>query len=148
MLAEGEIKRDEYERIDKIRDGFAEELEEVLKHARDTERQIAEALKALVYGFGAEMINPRVDELKERFLGERVHQFLEHVRHDVLENLEQFVQKPDQSGQSGIAALLTAPADRFGVSDQLGRIDEGFIADLTIFRGDPLSDVHALASVK
>ena len=84
-----------------------------MKHARDTERQIAEALKALVYGFGAEMINPRVDELKERFSGERVHQFLEHVRHDVLENLEQFVQKPDQSGQPGIAALLAAQADRF-----------------------------------
>ncbi|GMR23947.1 MAG: ATP-binding protein [Acidobacteriota bacterium] len=113
MLAEGQIKRDEYDRIDKIRDGFADELEDVLKQARDTERQIAEALKALVYGFGAEMINPRVDELKERFLGERLHQFLEHVRHDVLENLEQFVQKPDQSGQAGIAALLAAQADRF-----------------------------------
>ena len=113
MLAEGEIERDEYERIDKIRDGFADELEEVLKHARDTERQISEALKALVYGFGAEMINPRIDELKERFSGERVHQFLEHVRHDVLENLEQFVQKPDQPGQPGIAALLAAQVDRF-----------------------------------
>ncbi len=113
MLAEGEIERDEYERIDKVRDGFADELEDVLKHARDTDRQISEALKALVYGFGAEMINPRVDELKERFSGERVHQFLEHVRHDVLENLEQFVQKPDQSGQPGIAALLAAQADRF-----------------------------------
>ena len=60
------IPRDEYERIDKLRDGFAEELEDVLKHARDTERQIAEALKALVYGFGAEIVNPRIDELKKR----------------------------------------------------------------------------------
>ena len=113
MLAEGEIERDEYERIDKIRDGFADELEDVLKHARDTERQISEALKALVYGFGAEMINPRIDELKARFSGERVLQFLEHVRHDVLEDLEQFVQKPDGSGQPGIAALFAAQADRF-----------------------------------
>ena len=113
MLAEGEIERDEYERIDKIRDGFADELEDVLKHARDTERQISEALKVLVYGFGAEMINPRIDELKARFSGERVLQFLEHVRHDVLEDLEQFVQKPDGSGQPGIAALFAAQADRF-----------------------------------
>ena len=113
MLAEGEIERDEYERIDKIRDGFADELEDVLKHARDTERQISEALKALVYGFGAEMINPRIDELKARFSGERVLQFLEHVRHDVLEDLEQFVQKPDGSGQPGIAAMFAAQADRF-----------------------------------
>ena len=113
MLAEGQIERDEYERIDKIRDGFAEELEDVLKHARDSERQISEALRALVYGFGAEMVNPRIDELKERFAGERVHQFLEHVRHDLLENLEQFIQKPDASAQSGIAAILAGQVDRF-----------------------------------
>ncbi len=112
MLAEGQIERDEYERIDKVRDAFAEELDDVLKHARDTERQIAEALKALVYGFGAEIINPRIDELKQRHPGERSHRFLEHVRHDVLENLEQFIPKPDASGQAGIAALLVGQADR------------------------------------
>lgn len=113
MLAEGEIERDEYERIDKIRDGFADELDGVLKHARDTERQIAEALKALVFGFGAEIINPRISELKQRFPDERSQEFLEHVRHDVLENLEQFLPKPEASGQAGIAALLAGQGDSF-----------------------------------
>ena len=113
MLAEGEIERDEYERVDKVRDGFAEELDEVLKHAREAERQISEALKALVFGFGAEIVNPRIQDLKARFAGERTKQFLEHLRHDVLDNLEQFVHKPETSEQAGIAALLIAQTDRF-----------------------------------
>ncbi|TDI40071.1 MAG: ATP-dependent protease [Acidobacteria bacterium] len=113
MLAEGEIEREEYERVDKIRDGFAEELDDVLKHARDAERQISEALKALVFGFGAEIVNPRVQDLKARFPGERTEQFLEHLRHDVLDNLEQFVHKPETPEQAGLAALLVAQTDRF-----------------------------------
>jgi len=112
LLGEGNISRDEYERIDKVRDAFAEELDDVLKHARETERQIAEALKALVYGFGAEIINPRIEDLKKRFTADRALVFLEHVRHHVLEHLEQFVKKPDDA-QPAVAALLAAQADRY-----------------------------------
>jgi lon-related putative ATP-dependent protease len=112
MLAEGEIERAEFERVDGLRDQLSEELEEVLKHARETERQIGEALKALVYGFGAEIVNPRMDELKKRYPGERTGRFLEHVRHHILENLEEFIQKPDPSGQAGLAAaILGGPRD-------------------------------------
>jgi lon-related putative ATP-dependent protease len=112
MLAEGQIARDEFERVDKLRDQFSEELEDVLKHARDTERQISEALKALVYGFGAEILNPRIDELKKEFPGEREGRFLENVRHDVLENLEGFIEKPDAE-QAGLAAFLAGSRDKF-----------------------------------
>ncbi len=113
MLAEGKIQRDEFERIDNLRDQLGEELEDVLKHAKDSERQIAEALKALVYGFGAEILNPRVDELKKQYLGERPQRFLEHVRHDMLENLENFVHKPEGTEQAGLAAFFGGGRDRF-----------------------------------
>jgi lon-related putative ATP-dependent protease len=113
LLADGKISRDEFERIDKLREDFTEELDTVLGHAREAERQITEALKALVFGFGAEMVNPRVDELKKRFPGERVGQYLDYVRHNMLENLEQFIEKPDPSGQAGLAAILSGQVDRF-----------------------------------
>lgn len=113
LLGEGDISRDEYERIDKIRDDFAEELEVVLKHARATERQIAEALKALVYGFGAEIINPRINDLKSRFSGERVGRFLELVRHHVLENMEHFVRKPEEGQAPPSPGFVSGQSDRF-----------------------------------
>jgi imidazolonepropionase-like amidohydrolase len=47
-----------------------------------------------------------------------------------------------------LAALTTAPAERFGASRQLGRVEAGLAADLTVLKGDPFADVHALAAVQ
>ena len=111
MLAEGKIARDEFERVDALRERFTEELEGVLKHARDAERQILEATKALVYGFGADLLNSRIDELKARYVGERPERFLEHVRHHILEHLDIFARKTDE--EAGLTALLTSQQDRY-----------------------------------
>jgi imidazolonepropionase-like amidohydrolase len=46
-----------------------------------------------------------------------------------------------------LASLTTAPAERFGVANQLGRVAKGFVADLTILRADPTKDIRALAAV-
>ena len=43
--------------------------------------------------------------------------------------------------------MTTAPAARFGASNQLGRIAAGLAADVTILRSDPAKDIRALASV-
>ena len=113
MLAEGKIARDEFDRVDSLRDLFTEELDGVLKHARDRERQILEATKALVYGFGADLLNPRIDELKERYIGERPERFLENVRHHILEHLDIFTKKTDESQETGFAALLKRQQDPY-----------------------------------
>jgi lon-related putative ATP-dependent protease len=110
MLADGSISREEFERLYALREQLSEELEEVLKQARDTERVIAEAMKALVYGFGAEIVNPRIDELKKRYPGERPERFLEQVRLHALENLEEFCRRPEPSG---ITAFLASARDLY-----------------------------------
>ena len=46
-----------------------------------------------------------------------------------------------------LASLTTAPAERFDESKRLGRIAEGFLADLVVLSGDPSKDVRALAAV-
>src|SRR5262245_41581798 len=46
-----------------------------------------------------------------------------------------------------LASLTTAPAARFGASNQLGRIASGLAADLTILRADPARDIRALSVV-
>jgi lon-related putative ATP-dependent protease len=112
MLAEGEISRDEFERLDNLRQHLGGELDEVLKHARDTERLIGEAMKALAYGFAAEIVNPRVAEIKKRYPADRPQRFLEQVRHHLLENLEEFAPKTEPSGDAvGLAALIASARD-------------------------------------
>jgi imidazolonepropionase-like amidohydrolase len=47
-----------------------------------------------------------------------------------------------------LAALTTAPAERFGEAKQLGRIASGLDADLVVLKEDPSKDIRALADVK
>ena len=47
-----------------------------------------------------------------------------------------------------LASLTTAPAERFGNANKLGRIAAGFQADLAIFHQDPAIDLRALSRVK
>jgi len=47
-----------------------------------------------------------------------------------------------------LAALTTAPAERFGESQRLGRVAEGLLADLVVLGRDPASDATAFADVR
>jgi imidazolonepropionase-like amidohydrolase len=47
-----------------------------------------------------------------------------------------------------LASLTTAPAERFGDANKLGRIAAGFQADLAVFQQDPATNLQALAQVK
>ena len=47
-----------------------------------------------------------------------------------------------------LAALTTAPAERFGDEKKLGRIAEGLQADLVVLKADPAKDIRALAGVQ
>ena len=115
MLAQGSLDREEFERIEKAQDSLGEELEDVLKRAREIEKQMGEAFKALVFGFGAELVTPRIEELKAKYEGEKVHGYLENVRHHLLENLESFVKRDEGEGskQLGLASLLQGQRDPY-----------------------------------
>jgi imidazolonepropionase-like amidohydrolase len=47
-----------------------------------------------------------------------------------------------------LAALTTAPAERFGDAKHLGRVAAGFQADLVVLKGDPARNIRALATVQ
>lgn len=56
--------------------------------------------------------------------------------------------KAGMSLEQILAALTTAPAARFGVSKQTGRIALGLDADIVLLAGDPAIDVKALSNVR
>lgn len=47
-----------------------------------------------------------------------------------------------------LTSLTTAPAERFGASQQVGRIAAGLQADLAVLKGDPSTDIRAFAAVR
>lgn len=56
--------------------------------------------------------------------------------------------KAGMSFQQILASLTTAPATRFGVAKQTGRIAPGMDADIVVLAADPAVDIKALANVK
>jgi imidazolonepropionase-like amidohydrolase len=47
-----------------------------------------------------------------------------------------------------LAALTTAPTEKFGESARLGRVAPGLAADLVVLDGDPSRNVRAFAAVR
>jgi imidazolonepropionase-like amidohydrolase len=56
--------------------------------------------------------------------------------------------KAGMSFQQILASLTTAPAARFGVAKQTGKIAVGMDADIVVLTADPAVDIKALANVK
>jgi imidazolonepropionase-like amidohydrolase len=50
--------------------------------------------------------------------------------------------------QQILASLTTAPAERFGQSEKLGRIAVGLHADIVVFKADPSKTIEALTAVQ
>jgi imidazolonepropionase-like amidohydrolase len=47
-----------------------------------------------------------------------------------------------------LASLTTSPAKRFGAAGAVGRVAEGYQADLVVCKGDPVDDIRALSNVR
>jgi imidazolonepropionase-like amidohydrolase len=50
--------------------------------------------------------------------------------------------------QQILTSLTTAPAEKFGESGRLGRIAQGFAADLVVLNGDPSQNIQMFANVR
>jgi imidazolonepropionase-like amidohydrolase len=59
-----------------------------------------------------------------------------------------FMQAAGLSYSRILAALTTAPAERFGAAARTGRLAPGMIADVVVLDGDPERDVRALTKVR
>ena len=59
-----------------------------------------------------------------------------------------YMQAAGLSYASILAALTTAPAERFGATAKAGRLARGMAADVVVLDGDPAQDIRALARVR
>ena len=59
-----------------------------------------------------------------------------------------FMQQAGLSYAQILAALTTAPAERFGVAPRAGRLARGLAGDVVVVDGDPERDIRALAKVR
>jgi hypothetical protein len=66
----------------------------------------------------------------------------------LLKELEVFVREAGLTPREALAAATINPATTLGLSDKIGRVAPGFLADLVLLDRDPLSDISAIRDVR
>lgn len=73
---------------------------------------------------------------------------LTHVGQSLQETLRVEVKFGGMSPYQALQTATSMPAKSFGVADQLGAIENGYIADLAFVRGNPLKNIFAMGNVQ
>ncbi len=113
MVEEDKFSREELEKIKEKQTGLVNELEDIFKVTRKSEKEIKDQLSTL----DTEMISPAVkdsiSDIKERFDYKKIHHYLDEVQEDILTNFHRFREK-EESPPSPIPGLvLPQPVDTF-----------------------------------
>jgi imidazolonepropionase-like amidohydrolase len=66
----------------------------------------------------------------------------------LLKELEMFVREAGLTPREALAAATINPATTLRLSDKIGRVAPGFLADLVLLDRDPLSDISAIRDVR
>jgi lon-related putative ATP-dependent protease len=113
-VEEGKLTREELEKIKEKQAELVNELEEIFKETRKSEKEIKEELTSLDNEVASPVVIDSISDIKERFGFEKVHHFLDEIQEDILGNLGRFREKeePPPSPIPGLA--IPQPADTFG----------------------------------
>lgn len=107
MLNEGKLSAKEFEDIEKTHSQLSEKMESVSKKMRDIEKQMKQSLKKLDHETINPLVKDRIDEIKEKFNGKSMNEFLKEVQESIQDNLQIFLKipgdsQPPQQGQQPV----------------------------------------------
>ncbi|MDI7259387.1 MAG: ATP-binding protein [Thermodesulfobacteriota bacterium] len=113
MVEEDKFSREEFERIKGKQVELVNELENIFKETRRSEKEIKEELSALDTVMISPVIKDSISDIKERSNFEKVDQYLNEVQEDILANLHRFKEKEEPSPSILPGLALPQPADLF-----------------------------------
>ena len=115
-----ELSAEERAQLDRQSEQVQDDVKAVLRQVRGLERQASQALEALDQEVALYAIGPLIEELQEAYAScEEVVSYLDQVRSDMLENLEQFsTESREQQGTaaSAIRRREIAPLRKYEVN--------------------------------
>src|SRR4030042_1806744 len=113
MVEEGKLPKGELEKVKEKQLGLINELENIFKETRKSEKEVKEGLTAL----DNEVISPAVidmiSDIKEKFDYEKVHRYLDEVQEDILANLNRFREKEEPAAPPIPGLVLPQTMDSF-----------------------------------
>jgi len=132
MVEEGKLAKEELARIRQKQSDLVNELEDIFKETRKSEKEIKEELTSLDNEVASPVVIDSISDIKEKFNFEKVHRYLDEVQEDVLVNLSRFREK-EETPPSPIPGLTFPQA-----ADTFGEYQVNVIVDNSETKGSPI----------
>ena len=109
MVHEGKLEGTVAEEIERKYEQFRQEFTVVYRKTLTLSRELASELSYLEQEAASVLVDGVIEELKEKYPGTSVSEYLEEVRHHLLDNLDPFKEREGEGEQEGEAAPDGAP---------------------------------------
>jgi len=124
-------------RVDEVQQEFQEISRELFQLTRHLEEELEEHLKALDRHAAEMVVQPRIDELKEKYRDHpRVIEYLDAVQRDILEHLSDFLPSPSEGEPQTDSFPL--PSSEPEQEDPLRRYEVNVLVDRSRLKGAPV----------
>src|ERR1700681_250121 len=132
MVHEGKLDSPVAEEIERKYEQFRQEFTVVYRKTLTLSRELASELSYLEQEAASVLVDGFIEELKEKYSGALVAEYLEEVRHNILDNLDPFKEREgeeDPGGPPSEGGMRSAPVERdpfrvYGVNVLLAHNDE------------------------
>jgi ATP-dependent Lon protease len=95
MVEENKFSKEELEKLKEKQTQLVNELEDIFKETRKSEKEIKEELTSLDNEVISPAVKDSISDIQEKFDNEKVHQYLDEVQEDILTNLGRFREKEE-----------------------------------------------------
>jgi ATP-dependent Lon protease len=113
MVEENKFSREELEKVKEKQAGLINELENIFKETRKSEKEVKEELTALDNEVISPAVKDMISDIKEKFDDEKVHRYLDEVQEDILANLNRFREREEAPAPPLPGLVLPQPVDTF-----------------------------------
>jgi predicted ATP-dependent protease len=113
MVEEDKFSKEELDRIKERQTGLINELENIFKETRKSEKEVKEGLTALDNEVISPAVRDMISDVKEKFDYEKVDRYLDEVQEDILANLNRFREKEEPAPSPIPGLILPQPVDSF-----------------------------------
>ncbi len=113
MVEEDKFSKEELERIKEKQIGLINELENIFKETRKSEKDVKEELASLDNEVIFPVVKDSISDIKEKFEDEKVLRYLDEVQEDILTNLNRFREKEEAPPSPLPGLVLPQPVDSF-----------------------------------
>ncbi|OGP89423.1 MAG: ATP-dependent protease [Deltaproteobacteria bacterium RBG_16_47_11] len=113
MVEEGKYTKEDLEKMRAKQTELVNELENIFKETRKSEKEIKEELTALDNEVISPVVKDSISDIKERFSHEKVPRYLDEVQEDILANLNRFREKEEPPAPPIPGLVFPQPVDSF-----------------------------------